>query len=689
MTRDSLVSFLTARADAWARDCASIVEQMDSGGTTESAALAQDPPPATAPSTAPSAAASASSLGREMRTSGDASLGRLREEMASIVMQATRSKQTLQAGLGEAQALRATLTMELQAARTARAEAADREQDDRESHAARMRSAHEARQKAELERTAAETALEEQLAACEKAEAALSAWMDAHGSPPVDATHRNGGGAHGTAGLGPPVGGASAAKGTTGDTGDKDGMGAKAGTACSTGEDAGEPSEGVEKARVELRRASISARRLSLAAKARRDAPEPERRQRLSQTTARGEASLNSTNSTNPADGRRANADDEAGRARAPRPTLHAAARAAWRGAVQLAIERSRQQRAHVHGAFAAGMARLRKEAEAQSTEAQLERADKAVVAKLAEARAELRRVEAARRRGEARLAHEMAFRERLHSNVTKARRDAAATNHEMAPREWAEIMDVLRAKAEAEAASFKLELHQALSAADDDRAGRSAALRSNLVAPYGLTSWALDRPHEPTPASARVSSMLPPMCVCSYRLDDPPLPALAIPAWQAQGLGGARAHPSDHGALCGQRAQPAPQGHRLPSRSRRHRRRAAVGRPHPRAAARRRGEAAMFRRGRDGAGHGPRTAQRPGLRPERYTSLRDVGGGSATAWTLHPLGERCTVNIDDQPDQRTSQCVGRRVCASRVASDAPLTRDLRGSGSRGANSSP
>ena len=85
--------------------------------------------------------------------------------------------------------------------------------------------------------------------------------------------------------------------------------------------------------------------------------------------------------------------------------------------------------------------------------------------------RKELRVAEATRRRVEARLAKELAFRERLHTNLSLAKKRAESSSE----REWVEVLEAYRALAESEAAKMETEMNAVLTEARTERQTRLA----------------------------------------------------------------------------------------------------------------------------------------------------------------------------------------------------------------------
>jgi hypothetical protein len=159
-----------------------------------------------------------------------------------------------------------------------------------------------------------------------------------------------------------------------------------------------------------------------------------------------------------------------------------AAAGTAWRQAATLMLETKRSLRSRLSSAVAAAASQAAQAQDATSLKEKLLREEKRLRETLNASRAELRKAETARRQTEARLAKELAFRDRLHAYVSDEENTVAATAGTVGnarrlydEKRWVDILVSLRSKAEAEAERLHWELQAVLGKAQRDKEARVA----------------------------------------------------------------------------------------------------------------------------------------------------------------------------------------------------------------------
>jgi len=150
------------------------------------------------------------------------------------------------------------------------------------------------------------------------------------------------------------------------------------------------------------------------------------------------------------------------------------AARAAWRGAVHLVAAPHLANKKKLQGAFGASIMRMKRDKEREEKMEEMAAEDDKMLAELQSGRRELRTAESQRRRAEGRLAKALAYRERVHANLAmELKSHSSFSSSDASVRDWAEILEAMRFKAEQEANQYHVELTRALGLSKGERSTR------------------------------------------------------------------------------------------------------------------------------------------------------------------------------------------------------------------------
>ena len=464
--RRELVAFLKESSEAWGREAHGLVDEVQMPRTAAAVATAErGDADADADADAPVAS---------------------NTEVQALFARALMSKNELLLELERLQAEVVTKSLELLAARTKRAEAADAHKATSADRVSELAASRAAAQRAATERAAADEALAEQLTAAESARAALDAFLEA-----LPASVRN----QAAEGLMPPDGVSPRSRSAAAELADAN---------RSLSDTAGR----VRRARARrATKASTAGRSSPREGPRKRSGSKPSPRERArSAQGAQGAGAPAAAADAAAADAKRSAEEEEEAAADQARRDM---AGLAWRQAAELQVQPGRtlrdRLRSVVGAAAEAATKRQQHEEEMASTRQQMLETERELHAALTQRRRELRVAEGGRRRVEDQLAQALAFKERLHAALDLARSHGA--HSETA---WVEMMDALREKAEVDAATMHAELVAVLST---KRRTREARLASKAAAAFSndtlaFSALAASRASAPSGEDADTASL-------------------------------------------------------------------------------------------------------------------------------------------------------------------------------------